>query len=233
MKSRKSCATFISTGILSSFTERLKQGVSSCTAAYQNTLSHCAALLHTIQTEAGSPLACSITADIPDFSAVLSLLSDQNQTDKAALEKTTEQLRSAAAAYDCINLELAKTENDLLAQYRKAAKEFAEMECQNEEWAKRRKTLELLEKAAPVAQKEQECLSLSDEIVRLKTSIKSSESMHALHKKKLYSIQTEQKEAERSGRFGAQKQRTDSNAKNAASKAYRALGKAERMHFFV
>lgn len=97
-----------STGILSSFTERLKQGVSSCTAAYQNTLSHCAALLHTIQTEAGSPLACSITANIPDFSAVLSLLSDQNQTDKAALEKTTEQLRSAAAAYDCINLELCQ-----------------------------------------------------------------------------------------------------------------------------
>ncbi len=184
-----------STGILSSFTERLKQGASSCTAAYQNALSQCAALLHTIQTESGSPLACSITADIPDFSAVLSLLSDQNQMDKTALEKTAEQLRSAAAAYDCINLELAKTENDLLAQYRKAADEFVEMERQNEEWAKRRKTLELLEKAAPVAQKEQECLSLSDEIVRLKTSIKSAESMHALHEKELYSIQTEQKEA--------------------------------------
>lgn len=61
--------------------------------------------------------------------------------------------------------------------------------------AKCRKTLELLEKAAPVAQKEQECLSLSDEIVRLKTSIKSADSMHALHEKELYSIQTEQKEA--------------------------------------
>lgn len=184
-----------STGILSSFTERLKQGVSSCTAAYQNALSQCTALLHTIQTEAGSPLACSTAADIPDFSAVLSLLEDQNQTDETALEKTAEQLRSAAAAYDCINLELAKTENDLLAQYRKAADEFAEMERQNEEWAKRRKMLELLEKAAPVAQKEQECLSLSDESVQLKESIKSAENTYALHEKDLLSIQAEQKAA--------------------------------------
>ena len=184
-----------STGILSSFTERLKQGVSSCTAAYQNALSQCTALLHTIQTEAGSPLACSTAADIPDFSAVLSLLEDQNQTDETALEKTAEQLRSAAAAYDCINLELAKTENDLLAQYRKAADEFAEMERQNEEWAKRRKMLELLEKAAPVAQKEQECLSLSDESVQLKESIKSAENTYVLHEKDLLSIQAEQKAA--------------------------------------
>lgn len=184
-----------STGILSSFTERLKQSVSSRTTEYQNVLSQCTALLHMIQTEADSPLARSMDADIPDFSAVLSLLADQNQADEAALKKTAEQLRGAASAYDCINLELAKTENDLLAQYRKAADEFAEVERQNEEWAKRRKTLELLEKAAPVAQKEQECLDLSSEIAQLKASIESTENRHALHKQKLLSVQTEQEAA--------------------------------------
>lgn len=184
-----------STGVLSTFTERLKQGVSSRTTVYQNTLSQCTALLHTIQPEAGSPLVRSIAADIPDFSDILSLLADQNQTDESALEETTKQLRDATAAYDCINLELAKTENDLLAQYRKTADEFAEMECQNEEWVKRRKTLELLEKAAPTAQKEQECLSLSNEISQLKVSIESAKKIYAIQEKELLAVQTEQKAA--------------------------------------
>lgn len=181
-----------STGVLSAFTERLKQNVSIRAAAYQDALSQCAAFLHTIQAEADGTLAELLATDAPNFLAVLAALSTQNQSDETTLSRTAEQLHEAAAAYDCINLDLAKTENDLLAQRRKAAEEFAEMERHNAEWAKRRETLALLEKAAPAAQKEQECRELSDEIARLNQSHEMAEKTRALQNERFLSAQAEQ-----------------------------------------
>ena len=181
-----------STDVLSAFTERLKQNVSVRAAAYQDAMSQCTAFLHTIQAEADGTLADLLATDAPNFLAVLAALSTQNQSDEAALSRMAEQLNEAAAAYDCINLDLAKTENDLLAQCRKAAEEFAEMERHNAEWAKRRETLALLEKAAPAAQKEREYRELSDEIARLKQSHETAEKTRALQNERFLSAQAEQ-----------------------------------------
>ena len=145
-----------STDTLRIFTERLKENVSSLTAEYQDILSQCSAFLHTIQADSDCMLSRLTASDTPDFRAILTALTEQNEKDAQHLKQTKNQFMQASAAYDSINLDLAKTENTLLAQCRKARDEFKEMERHNAEWAERRKLLEALEKAEPVAQKEQE-----------------------------------------------------------------------------
>src|SRR5699024_8221879 len=145
--------------------ERLKENVSSLTAEYQDILSQCSAFLHTIQADSDCMLSRLTASDTPDFRAILTALTEQNEKDAQHLKQTKNQFMQASAAYDSINLDLAKTENTLLAQCRKARDEFKEMERHNAEWAERRKLLEALEKAEPVAQKEQEYKELEHEII--------------------------------------------------------------------
>lgn len=155
------------TDLLGRFTDLLRQNVSALETDYRLSLSQCTAYLKTVQPAGNNALADLLDAKEPDFSAILPLLTEQNQADEAQLRETESALNKARAQYDALNLDLAKKENDLLTQYRQAAAQFAEMETHNEEWSKRRETIALLDKITPAAQKEQLCMVLAADLNRL------------------------------------------------------------------
>ncbi len=194
-----------STDTLRIFTERLKENVSSLTAEYQDILSQCSAFLHTIQADSDCMLSRLTASDTPDFRAILTALTEQNEKDAQHLKQTKNQFMQASAAYDSINLDLAKTENTLLAQCRKARDEFKEMERHNAEWAERRKLLEALEKAEPVAQKEQEYKELEHEIISLTQSIEKAKCALALKNNAFISAHAEYEDAKKNADSAAEK----------------------------
>ena len=80
-----------STDTLRIFTERLKENVSSLTAEYQDILSQCSAFLHTIQADSDCMLSRLTASDTPDFRAILTALTEQNEKDAQHLKQTKNQ----------------------------------------------------------------------------------------------------------------------------------------------
>ena len=145
-----------STELLGRFTEQLKTRVSSLNAEYQHTRAQCDAFIENIRADEGSDLAALLSVHPYDIDAILAALRGQNETHRKAHTETEAQLISAQKKYETINTDLARQENDLIAQKDRAEAEFSEMNRHNEEWHERKETINKLIQIRPIEQKENE-----------------------------------------------------------------------------